>query len=85
MYSYDASSFSIFENERPRRARSPNIENEDASEACLVQMLRELATLVASHALYVVEEYRSFRAPHRMSVSAVPAGARLHGYVLGGA
>ncbi len=49
MYLYDASLFSIFENERPRRVRSPNIENEDASEACLVHMLCDLVTLVASH------------------------------------
>jgi hypothetical protein len=70
VHSYDASLFSIFENERLRRAHSPNIENKDASEACLVHMLCELATLVASHALYVAEEYRSFRAPCRKSVSA---------------
>ena len=70
MYLYDVSSISIFENERPRHAHSPNIENEDASEASLVHMLRELATLVVSHALYVAGEYRSFRAPRRKSVSA---------------
>ena len=63
MYSYDASPFSIFENERPRRARSPKIENEDASEACLVHMLRNWLHAVASRVLYVdmLERYRSFR------------------------
>jgi hypothetical protein len=70
VYLYDVSSISIFENERPRHAHSPNIENEDASEASLVHMLRELATLVVSHALYVAEEYRSFRTPCCMLVSA---------------
>ncbi len=93
MYSYDASPFSIFENERPRRARSPKIENEDASEACLVHMLRKWLHAVASRVLYVqrtcyIERYRSFRrAPgggreperRRTSVAGVRQVARLAG------
>jgi hypothetical protein len=79
VYSYDASSFSIFEKERPRRARSPNIENEDASEASLVYMLRELATLVVSHALYVAEEYPFVQSTAPHVGLCLPTGARSHG------
>ncbi len=66
MYSYDASPFSIFENERPRRARSPKIENEDRfGSLSRVHMLRNWLHAVASRVLYVAEDmlerYRSFR------------------------
>jgi hypothetical protein len=94
VYSYDASPFSIFENERPRRARSPKIENEDASEACLVHMLRKWLHAVASSELYVAEDMLEIPLVHastragaggggaggRRRTHLLPACARLHGW-----
>jgi hypothetical protein len=70
VYSYDASPFSIFENERPRRAHSPKIENEDALEACLVHMLRKWLHAVASRVLYVCSR------GHAREIRRAPGGGR---------